>query len=437
MRIAYFDCFAGVSGDMTVGAFISAGMPVEHLRAELEKLSLPDYQVTCRKVERSMIAATKFDVDVLGHTHHHDESAHSEHHHPGGHAHDPHTHENGHQHQEFETHVHTHGMSYREIVRLIEESDLSDRIIERSKSIFTVIGDAEARIHGIPLDEVHFHEVGTVDSIVDIVSTAIALEYFQIEECRSRVVPLGNGGTIRTAHGTMPIPTPATIEILKGYPTELGPVASEMTTPTGAGILKAMSKGVLHHTEHVEPVAIGYGAGTKEFLEIPNLLRIVIGDLTSEHVTRHVFPAVDHVIQLTTVIDDMPPTQLSYVQERLFEEGALEVYLRPVAMKKGRSGHELVILSHEQTSERLLEILATETTTLGVRTERLSRRIAKRGAIELKHAEFGSIRAKEVDNGVPGKKPRFEFEFEDVKRISREHGLPMREVYERLLKELR
>jgi len=441
MRIAYFDCFAGISGDMTVGALISAGMPVEHLREELEKLPLQGCTISCHPLERSMIAATKFDVDVTAHPHphvEHEHALHTEHHHPGGHAHHPHHHDNGHDHHhhEHETHVHTHGMSYAEIVHLIDDSDLSSNVIQRAKAIFLTIGKAEAHIHSIPLEEIHFHEVGAIDSIVDIISTAIGLEYFKIEECRSRVVPLGNGGTINTAHGIMPIPPPATVEILKGYPTELGAVAAEMTTPTGAGIIKSLSKGLLHQHEQLEPVAIGYGAGTKDFREVPNLLRIVIGDLKSQTTSHQVFPETDRVLQFTTVIDDMPANQLAFVQERLFEEGALEVYLRPVAMKKGRAGHEVVILSSEPLAERVLELLARETTTLGVRTERVSRRIAHRSSIELHHAEFGPIRAKEVDNGS-GQPRRFEFEFEEVKRISHERGLPFREVYERLHRELR
>jgi uncharacterized protein (TIGR00299 family) protein len=441
MRIAYFDCFAGVSGDMTVGALLSAGMPIEYLRTELEKLPLQGFKVSCHPLERSMIVATKFDVDVLAHAHHHAEehehALHAEPHHPGGHAHHPHLHDDGHHHHdEFETHVHAHGMNYAEIVQLIEESDLSKNVIQRSKAIFHTIGVAEAKIHGATLESVHFHEVGMVDSIVDIVSTAIGLDYFHIEECRSRVVPLGKGGTINTAHGIMPIPPPATIEILKQYPTELGSVAAEMTTPTGAAIIKSMSKGLLHEHEHLEPVAIGYGAGTKDFREVPNLLRIVIGELLSNSAPATAFPESDHVIQFTTVIDDMPANQLAYIHERLFEEGALEAYLRPIVMKKGRAGHELVILCSEPRSEHILSFLARETTTLGVRTEWVSRRIARRAGIELHHPEFGPIRAKEVDNGSVAPR-RLEPEFEDVKRISRERGLPIREVYERLLRDLR
>ena len=433
MRIAYFDCFAGLSGDMTVAAFLSAGMPLEHLRSELTKLPLTGYHISSHLIERSMISAVKFDVEIGEHLHGHEHN--HAHHSHDGHSHDhhaDHAHDEDHHHDE-DTHVHHHGKSYAEIQYLISESELSSNVKHRAHSIFRAIGEAEARIHAIPLEAIHFHEVGAVDSIVDIVSTAIALEYFGIEECRSRAVPLGNGGMIRTAHGIMPIPAPATLEILKGYPTELGPVAAEMTTPTGAGIIKATSAGLLLNSESIEPLAIGYGAGMKHFEEIPNLLRIVIGDLKSHQKPSGAFPESDTVLQFTTAIDDMPPTVLSYVQERLLEAGALDVYLRPVSMKKGRAGHELLVLSKEEDGERMLQIIESETTTLGVRVERIARRIAPRAHHELHHQTFGPLHAKEIGRGEIH---RTEIEYEDVKRISLELGLPMRDVYERLRREL-
>lgn len=425
MRIAFFDCFAGVSGDMTVAALISAGMPIEHLRSQLQKLPLSGYELSTHLIERSMISAVKFDVKI-GHDHDHDHDHHGDHHH----EHDQNHHDHDHHH---ETHLHSHGMSYASIRDQIVGSGLSERVKTRSLAIFRAIGEAEARIHNKPLEEIHFHEVGAVDSIVDIVSTAIGLEYFDVESCRSRAVPLGSGGMIDTAHGRMPIPTPATLEILKGYPTELGPVAREMTTPTGAGIIRALSNGLLAQTDHLEPTAIGYGAGTMEFAEVPNLLRLVIGDLKSATRTGSAFPEHDTVVQITTVIDDMTPVHLAAVHEQLFEAGALEAYLRPVLMKKGRAGHELVILTEDGAEESILALLARETTTLGVRIERVTRRIAHRELSEVEHPDFGLVHTKRIQaDGFPRTEP----EFEDVKRIAREHRLPMSEVLERLRRDL-
>jgi len=362
----------------------------------------------------------KFDVEIDAHEHAH-------HHHDAHHDHDGH-------HDHSETHVHSHGLSYHEIQHLIGDSDLAERVKQLSLEIFRHIGIAEARIHNVPIETVHFHEVGAVDSIVDIVSTAIGLAYFDVEECRSRAVPLGAGGFIHTAHGVMPVPAPATIAILEGYPTELGKVESELTTPTGAGIIRATSKGLLQQEEELSPIAIGYGAGTKEFREIPNLLRIIIGELHTDRTSRSeqgisAFPKTDWVIQLTTAIDDMPPTALAYVQSQLMEAGALDVYLRPVLMKKGRAGHEMVILVSETGAERTLNILARETTTLGVRYERIRRQIADREYLEIEHKDFGPVHAKQISHGSFS---RTEFEYEDVKRIALENGLPLREVYDRL-----
>ncbi|HWF44984.1 MAG TPA: nickel pincer cofactor biosynthesis protein LarC [Candidatus Kapabacteria bacterium] len=420
MRIAYFDCFAGLSGDMTVGALISAGLPLEYLTHELTKLPLAGYRVSTRLVERSMISAVKFDVEIGTHEHSH-------HHHDRHHDHFGH-------HDHTETHVHSHGLSYHEIQHVIGESDLAERVKLLSLEIFRHIGIAEARIHNVPIEKVHFHEVGAVDSIVDIVSVAIGLVYFEVEECRSRAVPLGAGGFIHTAHGVMPVPAPATIAILEGYPTELGMVESELTTPTGAGIIRATSTGLLRREEELSPIAIGYGAGTKEFREIPNLLRIVIGELNTDRAMQSehgisAFPKTDWVVQLTTAIDDMPPTALAYVQSQLMEAGALDVYLRPIIMKKGRAGHEMVVLASETAAEQMLNILARETTTLGIRYERIRRHIADREHVEVEHEDFGSVHAKRISHGSFS---RMEFEYEDVKRIALENSLPLREVYDRL-----
>lgn len=406
MKIAYFDCFSGISGDMTVGALLSAGMPLEVLRSELATLELTGYHVSVRTLERSMIAATKFDVTIEAeHTHAHDQLSHAE------------------------VHLHSHGLSYREIVALIERSRLTDRVKQRSLAIFRVIAEAEAVIHGVDLERVHFHEVGAIDSIVDIVATAVGLEHFGIEECRSRTVPLGAGGIIRTAHGNMPIPTPATLSILAGYPTELGMTHAELTTPTGAGIIKALSSGLLEPNEVLSVEAIGYGAGTQEFAEQPNLLRLVIAELEGSPASQVTeFAETDTVTQLTASIDDMTPVELSYAQEALLEAGALEVYLRPIVMKKGRAAHELIVLCAPASTDSIMEVVARETTTIGVRVETVGRRKAQRTVTIAEHPEFGTFRYKQIGTASLRKEP----EYEDVKRISRERGLTLRDVMAQL-----
>jgi uncharacterized protein (TIGR00299 family) protein len=453
MRILYFDCFAGMSGDMVVGALLSAGMPLEHLQQELAKIHLHGYHLHARTIERSMISAINFDV-ALDHDHSHEHThlhAHTHDHehaneHGHSHVHDHHSsHDHGHlndghhhhhhdgtpdpEHTN-EQHVHTHGLSYQQIRELFMQSHLSDSAKHRAIAIFHEIAVAEARIHNVSLEDVHFHEVGAIDSIVDIASVAIGLDFFGVEQCFSRPVPLGAGGTIKTAHGIMPIPTPATLEIMKGYPTELGAVHSEMTTPTGAGIIKALSRGELPASSAMRPLATGFGGGTKEFKEIPNLLRIIVADIDA-HSPSGSFSQSDVVTQLTTTIDDMTPQMLAYVQERLIENGALDAYYRPLLMKKGRPGHELVILAKPSSTDHILSTLAQETTTIGVRVEQIPRRLHPREQAVVHHPEFGEVLMKRIVFGDG--QQRLEPEYDDMKRIARERGLPIREVFKRLL----
>lgn len=240
MKIAYFDTIAGIAGDMTMAAFVSAGLPIDELSAELKKLSLGGFELIGKHVQRSSIAAVHIDVAISN-----------------------------------EPHYHRH---VKDIYSIIEKSSFSPAVIERSKSIFAVIAQAEAKIHDTTIEKVHFHEVGALDSIVDIVGAAICLEKFGIERVYSSPMRLGSGGFVKTQHGTMPIPAPATLEILRNYPTVFTTIPHELTTPTGAAIIKALSSGVLSN-ETFTVQSVGYGAGTKEIPETPNLLRVVIGEL--------------------------------------------------------------------------------------------------------------------------------------------------------------
>jgi len=295
MKILYFDCFSGLSGDMTIGALLDAGGDFSHLQKELKKLNIEDeYELSTKKIVKNGITATKFDVKLKGehshgdgHSHHrghdHTHAEASDHHHTHEHDHtevdDHHSHEHDHTH--VHTHHHSHGpdhhhRSYRDIVRMITDSELNDNIQNISLRIFKKIGEAEGTIHGVSLENVHFHEVGAVDSIIDIVGTAILIDQLQIDVIKSAPVPTGSG-KIHIDHGVYPVPAPATLEILKGVPLANSELKAELTTPTGAAIAAVLANEFCDFPS-MKVVEIGYGAGTKTFPDHPNVLRVVIGE---------------------------------------------------------------------------------------------------------------------------------------------------------------
>ncbi len=386
MTFAYFDTIGGLSGDMTLGAFVSAGVPLDYLSAELRKLGLDGYEISATHVERSGIVATKIDVTISGEQHHH--------------------------------------RHWKDISAIIDNSSLNSRVKDTAKAIFREVAVAEAKVHNSTPERVHFHEVGALDSIVDIVGTAVCLEYLKIDHVYSSPVKLGNGGQINTQHGIMPVPTPATIEILKGYPTVLTSVKSELTTPTGAAIVKALSKGMLS-SERMRIEHIGYGAGTREIAEIPNLLRIIVGQLDAEY-------ASDEIVSIETNIDDMNPEIYPFVLEKLMEAGAHDAYLVPILMKKGRPGILLSVLLERSKLDSILSILFLETTTLGVRIQPIERRKVSRTVRQVQ-TTFGTVNVKAVHkDGVEYLVP----EFEECKRLSRERSIPLKDVYKQLEREL-
>jgi uncharacterized protein (TIGR00299 family) protein len=386
MTFAYFDTIGGLSGDMTLGAFISAGVPLDFLSSELRKLSLEGYELSATHIERSGIVATKVDVIISDDQRHH--------------------------------------RHLKDISALIDNSSLGARVKERAKAIFHEVAVGEAKIHNSTIEHVHFHEVGALDSIVDIVGTAICLDHLKIDEVYSSPIKLGNGGQITTQHGIMPVPTPATIEILKGYPTVLTQVKSELTTPTGAAIIKALSKGMLS-TERMRIERIGYGAGTREIDELPNLLRIIIGQLDAEY-------SSDEIISVETNIDDMNPEFFPFVLEKLLEAGAHDAYLVPILMKKGRPGMLLSVLLERAKLDTILSILFLETTTLGVRIQPIERRKVSRSSRQV-HTSFGTVTVKVIHKDA---KNHLIPEFEECKRLAREKGIPLKDVYKQLEREL-
>ncbi|HAS72844.1 MAG TPA: nickel pincer cofactor biosynthesis protein LarC, partial [Clostridiales bacterium UBA8960] len=334
MKILYYDCFAGLSGDMNLGAMIDLGVDLEQLKAELAKLGLDhEFKLTARKDEKHGIFGTKVDVVDFNHDHDH----HHDHHHD---------HEHDHEH----AHGHASLRDFSDIRELILKSDLSERVKNDSIKMFEIIAEAEAKIHGKKIEEVHFHEVGAIDSIIDVIGTAICMDILEVDRVMSSTVELGSG-FVKCAHGLMPIPAPATAEILKGIPIKSTIEKNEMTTPTGAAILKAY---VSEFTDDKRFMIknIGYGLGSRN-LKIPNLVRVMIVEMEDG------IGASDENKQwiMETNIDDMSSEHLVYAEERLLAAGALDVYKTPIIMKKGRPAIKLSVLSQSEDLKKLQHII--------------------------------------------------------------------------------
>lgn len=378
MNILYLDCQAGISGDMTVAALLDLGVPLEYLLDELAKLALPagSYRLSTERTERQHVAARKFEVAVHDH------------------------------------HTHRH---YAGIDAMIAGSGLAGRAKETAHRIFRTLAEAEAAVHGVPVDEVHFHEVGAVDSIVDIVGTAVCLDYLGVERVHVSALPLG-GGFIDTAHGRLPVPAPATVELLRGLHVHDRCGVGERVTPTGAAIVAALAadSGPL---PEMKVERTGCGAGTKDFTDCPNILRAFLCTAGE--------PAGEEVIEGACNLDDVTPEVIGYALELLLEQGALDAWLTPVQMKKGRPGIILSFLCIPADLERLTSLVMAETGTLGVRYS-LRKRIVQQRRVEERQTEFGPVRFKV---GETGAKP----EYEECRRIARERGLPCREVMRRLM----
>lgn len=412
-RILYFDCFNGASGDMVLGALLDAGLPLEELRRALGSLAIEGASVSATRVLRAGVSATKFVAEEHGHnTHTHE---HDHHDHTPGHAHD-HDHEHKHSHAPAAVaHHHAH-RSLAEINRLIERSALSPAAQDRAKALFHRLGEAEAAIHQIPIEKIHLHEVGALDSIIDIVGAVFALEWFHADRISSSPLNVG-GGMVQSAHGHFPVPAPATVKLLGGVPVYSSGVQSELVTPTGALL-------VTSYATSYGPVPamtidrVGYGAGDRDLSNTPNVLRVLIGKSTDQ-------PHTEHIVVLQCEIDDMNPQLFGMVMERLYAAGALEVYFASVQMKKNRPGTLLTILARPEQREELSAIVFRETTTIGVRyhdvlRERLEREMVAvdtpLGTVRFKVARLGDT----IVNAAP--------EFEDCLRIASERSVPVKDV---------
>lgn len=411
MRIAYFDTFAGIAGDMVLGAFVSTGVDPKQLMSELSKLNLGNVELRAENIVRSGITATKVSVIVSGEVEEVTDLG-------------PNVHKHSHTHSKPHQESHSHGRSYLEIKYLIENSSLSDFVKSKSLAVFQKLAEAESKIHDTTPDKIHFHEVGAVDSIVDIVGSAICLESAGIESVFTSPIRLGSGGYIEAQHGVLPVPAPASVEILKGYPVVFSDIPHEMTTPTGAAIVSALSKGVLKD-KPIEVEKIGYGAGTKDFGRLPNLLRLVIGELKSDR-------EEDHSVLVETNMDDINPQLIPFVIEKVLSLGATDAFVTPLIMKKGRPGFMLSVLMSESMIDTISSEIFSQTTTLGLRIQNI-RRIKVHREQRVANTSFGEVQVKESD--INGKK-RVYAEYEECRRISESKDIPLAEVMQRLNAEL-
>jgi len=391
MRVAYFDCFAGISGDMTLGALVDAGADFELLKTELGRLHIHDeFELSLERVTKRGISAA--DVTVKLH-HHHD-------------------HDHG--------HGHSHGRSFTDITHIIEHSALSERVKTNAIAIFAKLGEAEAKIHGKGIEEIHFHEVGAVDAIVDIVGACVCLELLGIQKVYCGPIPTFHG-TVEIAHGTFPLPAPATIEILKGAPwRELG-IEGEIVTPTGAAIVATLAEGFGPMPE-MSVESIGYGAGKKDF-GVPNVLRIMVGTPADSGSGEPSYNAEVAVIE--TNIDDLSPQVYEVVMERLFEAGALDVYFTPIQMKKNRPATLLSVICEPDQVCTMSAVIFGETTSIGIRID-TRRRVCLDREIVSVETEFGpiSIKVARYEGSVLNIQP----EYEDCKAAAAKHAVPLKRV---------
>lgn len=410
MKSLYFDTIAGISGDMTVGALIALGVPLEVVEEAVRKLPIDGYSLRAERRFVSGIAAVKFDVAVEGDDHHVDHDAG----HPHGHSH--------HHHDPAARIAHGH-RRYADIRTMIERSELDDRAKHMALAIFARLAAAEARVHGVTTDDVSFHEVGAVDSIVDIVGAAAGFAHLDVGDFQVGEIPLGSG-VIRSQHGMIPVPAPATIELLEGFTTRFGDGAGELVTPTGAAIVAALVRPASASTSVAfVPERVGYGSGTRQFADRPNLLRLVLG-------RRIEAGARADVVVLECNLDDTTPEILGYAMERLLEAGALDVAFTPIFMKKNRPATMLSVVAAPADVDRLAAIVLAETSTLGVRIAPQRRMVLPR-SIRSVATEFGAVRVKVAR--TPDGRMNIAPEYEDCRRIAAERAVALKHVVQAAL----
>jgi uncharacterized protein (TIGR00299 family) protein len=378
-RAIYFDCPSGASGDMILGALVDVGVPLDALRGELAKLGLPGWSLSAREVRRGAFRATKVDVDV-------ERGAHHEHRHLG------------------------------DIVRILEASGLEPALVAGTLRIFRRLAEAEARVHGSRVEEVHFHDVGAVDAIVDVTGAVLGLRLLGIETVHVSALPIG-GGFVDGPHGRMPIPGPGTAELLRNFPVVDTGVQAELVTPTGAAILTTLAAGA-GRMPAMTIERVGYGAGSRDLPGTPNVLRAFVGALAGDGAT-------ETISQVETTIDDMSPQLYEPLMDRLFEAGALDVFLTPVVMKRSRPGIVLTALCPPDRVADLSRVLFEESSTIGVRWTEVARARLEREMVTIPTA-YGALPFKV--SRLAGRVVTITPEFADVVRIAREKSVPVREV---------
>jgi pyridinium-3,5-bisthiocarboxylic acid mononucleotide nickel chelatase len=382
MRVAFFDCFAGISGDMTIGALLDAGVEFEELKRQLSSLALSGYELGVEKVKRSSIAATKFQVKV----------------------------------EEAKQPARTLAV----VGEIINNSQLSESVKAGSMKVFEKLAEAEARVHGTTVERIHFHEVGAVDSILDIVGAMVGFEMLGVEKFCSSPLRVGFG-SVNVAHGLMPVPAPGTAELLKGLPIYAGEIEGEFVTPTGAAMVAVLCE-CFGAMPAMRVERIGYGAGSRDPKGFPNALRIVLGE--AGEVAQPIEEA-QTIVVIETNIDDMNPQAYGYVMDKAFALGALDVFVTPVQMKKDRPAVRLTLLCEPKDFETLADLILSETTTLGLRYYEARRRTLERHLEEVE-TEYGPVRVKVARDGRHTL--HFQPEFEDCAEIARKTGISLIEA---------
>lgn len=382
LKIAYFDCFSGISGDMIIGALLDAGLELDHLKTETSKLNIQNFEIKSEKVVKHNIAATKFDVI---------------------------------------THEEKHYRHLKELLKVVENSKLDEDVKTKANDIFLKIAQAEAKIHNQLLERIHFHEIGALDTIIDVIGALVGFKKLGIEKIHCSKLNVGSG-FVESSHDKFPVPAPATAEILKGIPIYSTSANAELVTPTGAAIITTLAD-KFGTMPVMETESIGYGAGTRD-LEQPNVLRVFIGNLIQQSNSEK-----GMVFIIETNIDDMNPQIYDYLMEKLFQNGALDVYLTNILMKKNRPAIKLTVLSTLEDKEKLIKIIFEETTSIGIRIREEKREILRR-EIKIINTKYGKMKVKisklngKIINIIP--------EYEDCKRLAKEKKIPLKQIYKDL-----
>jgi len=429
MRIAYLECFSGISGDMFLGALVDAGVPAALLEETVTALEV-GARIEISRVDRSGISAVKVDVYVHG-----EKDAPRKQHEHHDHEHE-HEHGHGHEHQPVELlehnyatasrvgapapHRHEHGRGLKEIRGIIGRAKISENAKSKAIAIFQALGEAEAKIHNQNIETIHFHEVGAVDAMVDIVCAAVGAEVLGVDEIICSPLNVG-GGTVKCAHGTFPVPAPATVELLKDAPVYSSGIEAELVTPTGAAIVKTLCKRFAAFPA-MKVEKTGYGAGTRDFPGHANVVRLTVGEADIEFAAKI---SQETITVLEANLDDLNPQVFGYVMDRLLDEGALDAFGVPVQMKKNRPGTLLTVLCRPEDASKLTHLLFTETTTLGVRRREENRQALARQWVTV-DTRWGKVRMKVAS--MNGTITNYAPEYEDCRRIAVENRVPLKAV---------